>query len=229
MAYNMLFITVRDSLVTLLGSGQGVGVDQKWNTIGFQERDQSAKENFEMPTVQTYFNTGDFQQNKSAMTGSVQHDMKFQLVLTVAAKAKGDLTALDNATTEAEYLAAVESFSRSEFETDRRLDQLISDVWLFLMNPENRDMGVNPMVYPHIGTRWIPEVRKEAIKRIGNLCTARAMMTISGLIPEDLIGQDTTGLPEYEKPPYSGDITIKDNVSQSGNLDPGTPIVNELP
>lgn len=229
MSYNMLFIAVRDSLVTLLGEGQGIGIDQKWDTIGFQERDQSAKENFFMPTIQTYFNTGDFQQNKSSMVGSIQHSMKFNLILSVAEKAKGDLTALDDADTQAEYLAAQATFTRSEFETDRSMDQLISDIWLFLMNPENRDMGLDPLLYPHVGNRWIPDVRKEAVKRSGNLCTMRAIMTISGLIPEDLIGQDTTGLPEYEQPPYSGDITIKDNVPQSGNLDQGTPIVSELP
>lgn len=221
----MIFEAVRDALIELMGANQGT----EWKTIGFLERDQSAKENNAKRTAQVYYNGGDFPQGSSSMTGAVQHDMKFHVILSVAEKSKGDQAALDAATTEAEYIAASATFTRSEFEADRHMDDFISKIWFLLMAPQNRNLGLDIIQYPRIGNRWIPSVRKEAVKTAGGFCTMRSMITLSGLIPEDIAGIDTAGLPEYEQIPYSGDIEIKDNIKQSGNLDVGTPIVKELP
>ncbi|MCK4817419.1 hypothetical protein KA005_16735 [bacterium] len=218
---NMIYEAVRDALVILLGTAQGTD----WNTIGFAERDQSAAENNALMTAQVYFNSGDFPKSNSSMAGPIQHDMKFHVILTVAENAKGDVTAMDNATTEAEYAAAVASFSRSEFEADRKMDDFLSKIWLLIMAPQNRYLGLDIATYPRLSNRWIPNVKKEQPKRSGNFCTIRAMLTIEGLIPEDVAGIDVSALPEYITPPYSGDIAIKDNINQSGNLDTGEPVV----
>ena len=221
----MIYEAVRDALIALLGANQGTD----WNTIGFAERDQSAKENNALMTAQVYYLGGDFSKSNSSMSGAIQHEMKFHIIFTVAEKAQGDLSAMDNAQTEAEYAAAVASFKRSEFIADRKVDDFLSKIWLLIMSPVNRNLGLDTTIYPRLSNRWIPNVKKEQPKRSGNFCTIRAMLTIEGLIPEDVAGIDLSALPEYETPPYGGTIAIKDNIKQSGTLEVGTPVVTQLP
>lgn len=213
MSFDMKFITVRDSLITLLGDNQGTG----WETIGFLDRDESAKKVNEKRTAEVYYNGGDFPRFSSGV-GPFQHDMKFHIILTVAETSKIDFTALNAATTDIERAAILALEKRAVFEADRSMDDFISQIYLLLMAPQNRNLGA-PF---KLGNRWIPNVRKEQPKRDGEFCTMRAMITLGGLIPEDIAGTPIEGV-EYETPPYDGILKIKDNIDQSGTAEPGTP------
>lgn len=212
----MKYHAVRDALVTLLGDNQGTS----WDTIGYLQRDQSAKQNNEKKTAQVYYNSGDFQRTSSA-AGPIQHNFSFHVILTVAEKAKGDVSGLDNAATEAEYLTALTTFTQAEYEADRQMDDFISEIWLLITGPQNRNLGLDLSQYPRIGSRWIPNVKKEQPKRIGSLCTMRSMMTITGLIPEDTVGIQVGQ--EMIKPEITGDNKIKGNEKQSGFEEIGEP------
>ena len=213
----MRFISIRDALITLLGDNQGTG----WDTVGFLDRDQSAKKVNEKRIAEVYYNGGDFGRNNSSQAGPIQHDMKFHIILTVSETAKIDFTALEVATTDPERAAILALSKRAVFEADRSMDDFISQIWLLIMAPENRNLGIDISSNPRIGNRWIPNVRKEQPKREGEFCTMRAMVTLGGLIPEDIAGV-TPGI-EYTVPPYEGTLKIKDNIDQSGNADTGTP------
>jgi len=219
---NMIFEHVRDALVDLFGSKQGTA----WNTIGFIERDQSAAENNSKRTVQVYYNSGDFPKGSSSPSGPVQHNMTFNLILTVSEKSTGDLVALSAAETAEEYAAALATFSRSEFLADRSMDEFIRLIFSVLMDPQNRNLGLPATVglrkIPNIGNRWVPTVRKEQPNTKGEFCTMRAMITLTGLVPEDLLGFDVAAYPEWSEIPYSGSVPIKGNPAQSGNEAPGT-------
>jgi hypothetical protein len=219
----MNFEAARNAFVTLLGNAQGTN----WRTIGYAERDQSAKENRKIPTVQVYYNAGKFPKSRSSMVGPIYHEMDFRLWITVAAAAKGDITALDDAESEAEYMAAVATFTAAEFEADRLMDEMIRRLWQLVMNAANQDLGLSSD-YPLVSNRWIDSVRKEEPKRISSLVTMRAMMTVKAQISEEIIGIDTTGLIEYDDPPYSGEDTIKGNTPQSGVLSAGEPVSHEI-
>ena len=216
---SMRFILVKKSLVDLLGTAQGA----EWKTIGFIERDQSAKENNTLRTLQVFYNSGNFQKTGSSIGGPVYHDMEFRLVFTVAEASEGDIDALNSATTPAEYIAANETFIRSEELADERMDDFLSRVWTVLMDARNRNLGV-PEVDPETGFpvpklsgRWLDSIRKEEPKQRGAFCTMRAQMPVTAKTVEEIVGFDVTGRVTYQDLPYEGADTIKDNIPQSGN------------
>lgn len=182
----MQFQVVRDAIISVLGTDAVLlPVANQFRVIGYQRQAEDA-ETALIASVQIFYNTGNFPQSGGSFVGdSVKHNTEFRVEMTVAKKAKGDLSGLNNATTEAQAATALATFFEAAQFVDKAIDQLFSDVWNILMDAKNETYG---LVVGAVSSRWITDFQKDQPSPKGEivLLTANARLLCS--VDESVIG-----------------------------------------
>lgn len=182
----MQFQPVRDAIISVLGaSGTALPIDRQFRVIGYQRQAEDAVVALNT-SVQVFYDSGAFPKSGGTFVGdAVKHNVEFRIEMTVAKKAKGDLTGLENATTEEQAATALASFFEAAQILDQAIDQLWSDVWNILMDADNETYG---LAIGALSSRWISSFKKDQPSPKGEIGILTANCTLSCSVDETVIG-----------------------------------------
>lgn len=140
----------------------------RFQVVGFQRQVKSAQEvegNNRM--VQSFYSSGNFPKSSGRQTGSTQHDMTFNIGLTVSAAAEADLNYINNPNaTTAQIANGLAAFQEAASKADKSIDELARHVYQILMDALNSDLCFEVGV---MSSRWISAIRKDAPTFQGSL------------------------------------------------------------
>jgi hypothetical protein len=179
----MKFIEVRDALITLLGDAS----NDEYRVLGYQEQGRAAQEiKDNNRLVQIFYSSGRFPGSKSGLSGPYQHDPTYKVQLSASKETSVDLSALQNpSATPEEIEAAWDALKPAEQAADEALDELWSLVFNVLMDPRNRDFGLDYK----IGSRWLDDFNKDSIIPRGRLAILTGSANLTCTIEEEIIGE----------------------------------------
>jgi len=179
----MIFRQLKSNLIDILGAAE-LG---RYRTIGYQRQVKAASEALDNSRlVQVYYSSGEFPRSAGRSYGSVQHDITFNVDLTVSRAAEGDLSVITNPmSSQAQIAAALIAFNEASGLADESLDELADIIFSVLMDARNIDYG---LPVGSVSNRWIdriskdnPEPRGEYVILTGSLrLTCRAVENIAG-------------------------------------------------
>lgn len=184
----MNFRKVKTSIENVLIKAE----NNRYVTVGFQRQSKSAIETLDKSRlVQVYYSSGEFDKAAGRLNGPVQHDVTFNIDLTVSKAAEGDMSAIINpGTTQQDIVTALANFSEASQLTDESIDELINIVYQVLMDAENVDLGMDVGI---VSNRWIPRVQKNNPLPQGEYVTITASLQLTCRMVEIVEGD--TGIP----------------------------------
>lgn len=202
----MLFRIYTAALEDMLGAAQGTD----FITVGYAARSKDASEYLNNKrTVEVVYKGGIFPKSSSGRGGAIQHQMSWEIVLTVSKAASADLATLNDSNSTAEQLAtAIVSCSLSDHAADESMNEFEEIVFQILMSASNRDLGLNIKV----ADTFVDSFQKDEPGNIGELTVLRGKFTFSAQGKEEITGDTpVTGV--------SVDITMdinNDTVQKTG-------------
>jgi hypothetical protein len=204
----MNFRKVKTSIENILIKAE----DSRYVTIGFQRQSKSAIESLDFSRmVQIYYSSGEFDKSTGSLSGPVQHDVTFNIDLTVSKAAEGDMSAIINpSATQQDIIDALANFSEASQLTDESIDQLINIIYQELMDAENYDLGMDVGI---VSNRWINRIQKNDPLPRGEYVTITASMQLTCRVIEIVEGD--TGTPGGKVFDTVVDI-VNDDVEQTG-------------
>lgn len=207
----MRFQTVKQAIVdTLTADAAG-----RYITVGSQKQSKAA-EQLLTPRVAVYYQSGEFDPvSVNGYGGSVQHNTTFIVEISVATKAKVDLSILNSSSaTEAQKASALTAVISASDEADEVLDQAYSDVFNVIMDGRNIDFG---LAQYEVQDRLVPSFRKDSPHPQGEYLTLTGRMEVTLSVEEELLGD--TGTPGVA---FDTQLDIQDdqgdNAGASGDL-----------
>ena len=133
----MAFIIVGDALKKLLNDNAG-GLFQ---VLGYEKQAKSAEE-VQLPLVAAFYSGGQFP--GSGNVRKRQHDMTFDIQITVAAKSEVDLSVLEDMdATPAERAAAIAAKVEAASLASQAFESTVQNVYQILHNGENNQLGID--------------------------------------------------------------------------------------
>jgi hypothetical protein len=156
----MIFRTVKTALEDLLIAD---GATNGYQVLGYQREVKNVEEILDTKrTAQVFYASGSFPKNAGSINGPVEHEITFRVELYVAKKSEGDLTALDNPSSDdARRAAALDTFQHASKLADESMDELIDHVYTIIMDTRNRDFG-QTLPEGIVADRWINSVQKDS-------------------------------------------------------------------
>ena len=202
----MLFRQIKANLVGILGND----ADGRYVVVGYQNQKKAASNLLgNKQTVQVFYREGEHPKEQSGTTGNIEHDMAFEVVLTVAAKATADVATLENEnSTEPQRATALANVNTAAALIDDKMDDLIDVVWNVLMDARHEDLGSddvgNPIAELDVFDRWVQGQKKSEpfIEGEDAVLRTKMLFTIGGL--EQTLGEEPALL---EKPVFDIDIS----------------------
>lgn len=198
----MMFRTVRDALVTILGDG----AESRFRVIGYQRQSKNADEVLSNDRlVQVYFSDGEFTKSAGRMMGHKTHNVSYEIDMSASAPAKGDLSVLDSTTSTAiQKAAALAAVKEAAEEADTQVDELIEYVYQILMDARNEGLGLTK---GDISSRWIGAIQKDTIIERGDLVVKTANMKYTCRVQETVLGDIGN---EPETVVFDSDVPVDD-------------------
>jgi hypothetical protein len=214
----MNFRTIRDALVTLLGS-EAAG---RFVTIGYQKQGQAASELLDSDrNVQVYYSAGLFPESKSSTNGPTQHDMTFNLDCMVSKRAEVDLSVLENpASTDLQRATALAATRTASDLANQSLDELFDIVYQIIMDARNLDLGLPD----NVASRWVPSIAKDPPIPAGEYCVLTGILQLTCSMDEQVEGLT----PEVATDGIDTDYLINDELeAQAGVINEHTFLVDD--
>lgn len=210
----MMFRVLKKNLVTILdraARGRFVVVGYANQSTGTDELLKAKRR------VQVFFGNGDFPKSKASPTGLPQHEITYQVTLSLTAQAEGNLAAMntegDDSAARAVRKAAISQFYTAATMADQDMDEFMEQVYQILMDGRNVDIDTEGPPYL-VSDRWVESIdRFEPISQ-GDTVVITATMNFSCQAEEQILGDIGTAA-------GSGaiDITndfVDDDVEQTG-------------
>lgn len=183
----MIFEQLQESLTNNV---LGPSANNRFKVIGYLQQSKSADE-VAANLVQVFYKEGDFPKNSASLRGPVQHEMTFNIEMTVAAPARGDIAAIADPNANPQQLInALNNFSNSAKDAESKLNTLIRDVYQIIMDARNFDLGLSKGV---ISNRWIRNTSKDEPLPRGEYVILTAIMILTCRASETVTGD--TGTP----------------------------------
>jgi hypothetical protein len=182
----MNFITIKNSLISLLGAAEA----GRYRTIGFQQQGQSAIENLDNDrSVQVFYSSGLFPKSGGSRRGATRHNITYRVEMTVSKATEGDVSVLENpSSTPAQRATALAAFQDAAALADSSLDDLIDIVYQIIMDARNRDVGLSTPV----ADTWINQIQKDNPLPRGEYVVLTGSMDFTCAINEDVLGDPGT-------------------------------------
>lgn len=139
---SMVFELVKASVVTnILVPNQG----SNFITVGYENQVLTADDVLNNKRrVQFRYKKGDFPKNSKRGSGSSQHDMRFEIVLTVSKKTKVDIATINNANSTAQQIAAaIADRELASKRAEDSMDELIGIVYQILESASVYNLGLD--------------------------------------------------------------------------------------
>jgi hypothetical protein len=134
----------------------------RYQVVGFQQQATSAIEVLGVNRrVQVFYGSGDFPKGKASTTSHTQHEITYNVELTVSAAAQGDLSVInDGGSTPPQIAAAIAAFQTASSKADESMDELFDIIYQILMDARNVDIGTTGPPFT-VSNRWIGGMRKD--------------------------------------------------------------------
>lgn len=180
----MNFRLLKASIINLLGNAEA----GRYRTVGYQKQ---AQEGFHVKdnsrSVQVYYSEGENPKAAGSLSGPFQHDMTFNIDMTVSAPCKGDLAVLENpGSTPAQLQAALANLQIAEDRADDLLDELYDHVFQVLMDARNLDLGLSRGT---VANRWVDRMVKDPVLRRGELVVLTGQAKLTARMVEEVLGE----------------------------------------
>lgn len=180
----MNFRVIAAAITTLLGNS----ADGNFVVVGYRNQRTSSEEiRNNKRRVQCYFSNGDFPKSSGRQTGATQHQMTFNLDLSVAASAKADLSVLnDPDSTALQISTSLAAMQDASHVADGLMDEFIEYIYQFLMDGNNFDLGLGKGI---MSSRWVDFIRKDDPAPQGDLVTLTARLQYTCQTVEEVTGE----------------------------------------
>ena len=210
----MMFRVLKKNLVTILdraARGRFVVVGHANQSTGTSELLKEKRR------VQVFFGNGDFPKGKAGQTGPVQHEITYQVTLSLTAQAEGNLAAMntegDDSAAVAVRKAAISQFYTAATMADQDMDEFLEQVYQILMDGRNVDIGTEGPPYL-VSDRWVEGIdRFEPISQ-GDTVIITATMNFSCQAVEQILGD--IGTAAGSGPLNITNDFVDDDVEQTG-------------
>lgn len=184
----MAFRNVAAALVTTLGAAAA----SQYRVVGYQQQSVGATETEGTDRlVQVFYAGGSFPKSSGSVTGSRNHEARFNLELRASAGTSTDISRLDDPTSDdrdrAEVLAETTAAEAAKRANDS-WDELMELVYQVLADPQNRDLGLSDLV----GSLWISRTQKDAPAATGGLVTVTGIVELTCNLEEVTTGATPT-------------------------------------
>lgn len=183
----MNFRVVSAAIISVLGAVAA----GNFKVVGYRTQKVDAEElRGNNRRVQCYYDSGDFPKSKGRNTGPTQHEMTFNLDLSVSAAAKVDLSVIHNpAATTGQIATALAAMQDAAYLADIQMDELIEFVYQTMMDPTNYDLGLGKGV---MSSRWVGSARKDDPQPMGSLMVLTARVQYTCQTVEAITGETGT-------------------------------------
>jgi len=154
----MMFRVLKKNLVTILGRF----ADGRFAVVDHMNRSTGASELLkEKRRVQVFFGNGDFSKGMAGLAGPVQHEITYQVTLSLTAQAEGNLAAMntegDDSASRAIRKAAIAQFYTASSMADQDMDEFLEQVYQILMDGRNVDIDTEGPPYL-VSNRWVESI-----------------------------------------------------------------------
>ncbi len=180
----MNFRKIRKNLVDILGQAS----KNAFLVVGYQRQSINVENVSGLDrTVQIYNSAGNFPKSGGSSGGYATHNINYQIELTVAATATGDLSILNDPNAgDREVKFAIESFKDASEIADNAFDKLLEIVWQILMDAKNVDVGFDKGV---VANRWIEDWHKDVPNPVGEQVILTGYLILSIGTTEEVVGE----------------------------------------
>jgi hypothetical protein len=179
----MLFRTVKDAVVEILGDG----AESRFRVLGYQRQSKSTselKDNNRL--VQVYYSDGNFPKTSGRQRGPKTHDITIEIDMSASAAAEGDVSVLESSTSTAiQKAAAIAAIKEAAQKADESIDVLIDAVYQILMDARNEGLGLDK---GDISQPWVDRIQKDASIERGDLVLKTANMKYNCRVQESVPG-----------------------------------------
>jgi hypothetical protein len=167
----MNFRVVNQAILDTLG----LSAAGRFTVVGYRRQGKDSEEirgNKRM--VQSFFSSGSFPKSSGRLVGPTQHQMTFNLSMSVSAPARADMNAINTpgATPQA-ISAALAAMTEAASEADNLLDELAELVYQILMDGRNLDIG---LPVGTVSNRWVDSINKNDPLPQGSLVVLTGVM-----------------------------------------------------
>ncbi len=178
----MLFRTYTAAIGAMLEAAQGTD----FITVGYGARSKDASEYLDKKrTVEVVYKGGSFPKSTGARGDSINHQMSWEVTLTVSKATSGDLAVLNSSSsTPVELATAIANMKLAEHAADESMNELADLVFQIFMSASNRDLELDGPV----ANTWIDDFRKDDPGNIGELVVLRGKFMFSAQGKEDITG-----------------------------------------
>jgi hypothetical protein len=163
--------------------------NNQYNVIGFVPQNLSAdslKNNNRL--VQVYYSNGSFGVTSNGRTRPANHQMTFNIDLTVSAAVKGDFATISNpSSTTSQKKAAIANFTTAADSASTQLDELIQLCYYSLMDGVFLDILEENY---EVSDRWISDIEKDKTQDRGGLVVRVARLTFTCNAAEEPGGEE---------------------------------------
>ena len=212
----MQFEIIKASLEAILNAAAPGG---GFRVVGYQQQASAAEKFLGVDRrVMVVYTTGDFPKDKAGMTGPTCHDIRFNLELAVSAKAKADLSVLNNpGSTGPQRVAALAAIEAAGKIADDAMDDFIGIVYQILMDSAHLEIGTGGPPYT-VFNRWAEDAQKGEPLPMGELLVLAATIGFSCSTNEEITG--ATGIPVVQ-PGYDQSLDHQDGDIQKTGVSAG--------
>lgn len=189
----MEFRTAKAKLIQILGDSAA----GQFRVAGHQAQGESSIDTTGLDRlVRVFFEQGDFPRSASAFGGPVQHEMQFGIHMIVTAKARGDLTTLnDPSATAGQLSTALADFEKATDVADESFDELLDLVYQILMDNRHHFLDTSTLKDDSeemvtFGNRWVQGVEKDEPMPRGDLVTLTGSIRYTAEVIEEVTGAD---------------------------------------
>jgi hypothetical protein len=178
----MKFREIKQALVDTIGDA----ANGRFVVIGYQRQTKSSESVNQNRLVQVYYFRGELPKSGGRLTGPKNHEMTFNIDMTVSASAEADLATLNDAgSTAAQRQTALANIKTAAEKADDELDELIDIIFQILYDGRNLDLGLTRGAF---GSRWVPEIQKNTTIEEGQFVLKTAMLQYTCKTDEEVTG-----------------------------------------
>lgn len=210
----MQFQVVRDALVQLLKDEADQGPGARYQVIDHQPHGIGAGERENLPTVTVFYRNGTFPKSGGSIAGPNSHEPVYELQFMLLQASEGDLSALQSAADDAARAAAIITFNIAAQVADRKMDQLMDDIYQVIMDADKEFLG---LAIGDLAERWVGSMRKDDPVPGGESVLLSGAMQFGCKVSEEVLGiTGAAGVDHDTTVDIDGDDVEK--TGQSGQL-----------
>lgn len=147
--------------------------------------------------IQLVYSSGEFPISGGTFAGGSCHEITYDLILYVSARASSDVLVLDDpeSSDEERSDAVLETLTASHL-ANVEMDEFIDIIYQIIMDARNVDMGLDPGL---VASRWIESIKKGSPEHKGSLVVLCSVVRLTLSVVENFLGEEGIPLQSIDK------------------------------